>query len=1402
MTGDELSLDRIVVANGVLLIDVAVKSLLVLAAAGLVAWALRRRSAALQHGVWTAGLFICAALPAIALIAPAWHLSILPDAMRWNEQERLSGESLAVREFRGAALEESLASKPQTRSPQSRALLPSSDATAQEPIPRPQAPRQSGPTAAGQQRADRAQPISSVNLSPTWQRLTRLAVLCWIVGTATLCLRGVWRAVSLRRFLAACRPLRDRAAFETLRSAADQLGYQGRVTLLESPAADGPLTVGIMAATIVLPVDARTWTDERREMVLLHELAHAKRRDVTTQTIAAIVCTIHWFNPFAWRGLAQMRRLRELACDDMVVAAGRRPSDYADVLLQVARSYRHRQQTLAVGMARGANVETRILAILDRARNRVALSRRAFRLLLASVVVSGSFVGTVRLQSQAEETPLVAVPEKASKADGDKSPAKDGAISTVPPEQDHEQAKASENPDPDGRIMEVLITDEAGVPLSGARMVTSIWKMEGNRDYPTKTYVSGEDGVMRVAIPRRLQILRFFPSAPGYVPAFANFAEGSHKEGELIPEKYHFKLQRGVKLGGRVVDGKGNPIAGVNVDVSVDVDEPNWGANPPAMICTWLTDADFSGGPGVTDEDGRWSINCAPAAPQGDDFEFRLKFLHDDYLSDFNWSGLQNEHSVTTEQLRKGTAKVVMQRGVEVTGAVADAAGKPITEGFVIWSDNTYFAEGVNEAAIDSAGRFKTPPLPAGKRWLTVLAPGYAPDRWEIAIFKRMPEIRFTLKPGRRFAMKVVDQEGNPVPKTYVGIGPWRGVDAIYNEKHPNVPESHIPRHADENGVYVWDWAPEDAVTYNVSAKGFAAVSVALAAKPAGEPHVVELAKPLVAAGKVTDAKTGRPIRKFSVAPVIEFQPGHLSSRLDYLTAGSDGAYELPLRGVGSDSYRYRVRVEADGYRSEVSERSYGTKNGRVVQDFALEPAPARQGLVVDAAGKPVAGATVVEATASIAPSIHRNKVGYGDRQIETDGEGRFELHATTEKYLLRVLHDEAGFVEIVRDPDGPVGTIALQSWAKVSGQVMQGGKPVANEMVIVHPVVTPPLGEPRIQGNYQARTDGEGRFKFDRVAPTQFSVRAYLGPWEESPMTSSQSEPLDLKPGEERSIILGGDGATITGRIVATGRDNAKLDKNWSLSYLISRDRGIALPASFPKLSFDPAQPVETTWFLDPASDDWRASRTNYFVKPTPEGELQINGVPPGTYDLVLRLYEQPAGCLVETIGEKVVTIKVTEADVAAGAKEIGEIEVPCRSGPRVGQSMEAFKFVDATGKEVNVDDLKGRHVLMHAWASWCGPCLESMPELKATVDRLAKKPIVFVGLNLDQDAEAGRQVAEREQMAWAQNYLGDDSDLAKQLAISSAPTYYLIGPDGMLMASSTEWSAMKAQLDAALGE
>ena len=185
-----------------------------------------------------------------------------------------------------------------------------------------------------------------------------------------------------------------------------------------------------------------------------------------------------------------------------------------------------------------------------------------------------------------------------------------------------------------------------------------------------------------------------------------------------------------------------------------------------------------------------------------------------------------------------------------------------------------------------------------------------------------------------------------------------------------------------------------------------------------------------------------------------------------------------------------------------------------------------------------------------------------------------------------------------------------------------------------------------------------------------------------------------------------------------------------------------------------------------------------------------------PGTYDFLLQLYEQPAGCLVETVGEKVVRVEVSGEDASAGTVDLGEIEVACRAGPRVGSDMRAYEIVDARGRQQLINDLKGRHVLLHVWASWCAPCIATMPEIRATVAELPDERVTFVGLNVDADESRGRALAEKGGWQWAQNYLGDNSNMARQLAISSVPAYYLIDTEGRLAAASGDWAEIKREL------
>ena len=76
----------------------------------------------------------------------------------------------------------------------------------------------------------------------------------------------------------------------TLTEASHSLGLGRKVTLLQLPEANSPLTAGLLRPVVILPQDADLWDAARRRLVLLHELAHVKRHDVLTQTLAGVVC--------------------------------------------------------------------------------------------------------------------------------------------------------------------------------------------------------------------------------------------------------------------------------------------------------------------------------------------------------------------------------------------------------------------------------------------------------------------------------------------------------------------------------------------------------------------------------------------------------------------------------------------------------------------------------------------------------------------------------------------------------------------------------------------------------------------------------------------------------------------------------------------------------------------------------------------------------------------------------------------------------------------------------------------------------------------------------------------------------------------------------------------------------
>jgi hypothetical protein len=191
----------------------------------------------------------------------------------------------------------------------------------------------------------------------------------------------------LRRLTHGSRDVSDPAWLRLFDEAARQSHVEGPVRLLQSGGELMPMTYGTRLPTVVLPASADGWTDDRRRAVLLHELAHVARCDCFVQRLTSLACALYWPHPGVWWAARRLRTERELACDDLVLAAGAGPREYAGHLLDLARSLGAvPTPATALGMARARQLERRLLAVLDAARNRAALHRGGLAVAIAASI--------------------------------------------------------------------------------------------------------------------------------------------------------------------------------------------------------------------------------------------------------------------------------------------------------------------------------------------------------------------------------------------------------------------------------------------------------------------------------------------------------------------------------------------------------------------------------------------------------------------------------------------------------------------------------------------------------------------------------------------------------------------------------------------------------------------------------------------------------------------------------------------------------------------------------------------------------------------------------------------------------------------------------------------------------
>lgn len=367
-----------------LLVDLALKSIITMLAALCLIRLLNRASAALRHSTWTLSLCALLALPALTLLLPGWQAPLLPALAPPETSAHLS------------------------RPPESFTTVSTAEAAT---APLPVAAPDSTTTAA-------AEPPAAPKLAGKPDG-TLIALIVWLAGVVIVLARLAAGMFRVHRIVRRSQFVIDYHWGALVRRLAGQMQLPEHIALLNSEYVGMPQTWGVWNPVVLLPEEADEWPAEWRRIVLLHELAHIKRRDCLTQLLAQVVCAIYWFNPLVWVAARRLRVEREVACDDYVIEAGTRASDYASSLLELAGLLNldgapaRLPSPAAAGIA-CSQLEYRVRSILDPAIRRRRLSLKARLLLIAGAACL--FIPFAALQPWSRAASPLAAPEESSAA--------------------------------------------------------------------------------------------------------------------------------------------------------------------------------------------------------------------------------------------------------------------------------------------------------------------------------------------------------------------------------------------------------------------------------------------------------------------------------------------------------------------------------------------------------------------------------------------------------------------------------------------------------------------------------------------------------------------------------------------------------------------------------------------------------------------------------------------------------------------------------------------------------------------------------------------------------------------------------------------------------------------------
>jgi TonB family protein len=371
-----------------LIVELALKSTLVLGAVWLVIGTVRRLSASERHALWAFALIGLLMLPPITRLGPAVELPVPTIGAAPEGQvsflQQADPQAVPIDQL-------STATVPETAD---------GSAAGAEHIANPAAgtTREGSVTGSSGWRVEASVAVTAVYLAGAFALLASLAIAVIRVSFAV-------------RRLAPLREPRTLALLEHLRTG---VGLRRRIRLLRSCTDATPWVWGLLRPVIVVPESFASWPRAAQRNALLHELAHIARLDYLTTLLGYVCRALYWFQPLVWLSAARMHREAERACDDRVLITSPSRTVYASQLLDIAATMHRgeRERVASCAMASPTGLSERVRSILDANRRRTAMgyAKSAFVLTITATLVLGIGMLKTSTDTQAQQTPEPAAP--------------------------------------------------------------------------------------------------------------------------------------------------------------------------------------------------------------------------------------------------------------------------------------------------------------------------------------------------------------------------------------------------------------------------------------------------------------------------------------------------------------------------------------------------------------------------------------------------------------------------------------------------------------------------------------------------------------------------------------------------------------------------------------------------------------------------------------------------------------------------------------------------------------------------------------------------------------------------------------------------------------------------------